>query len=496
MTPASNTQLRRILERRFLFPFVWSAFESLHHGERFQPAWHVEAMCHALQRVARGECRRLLITVPPRHGKSICTAVCTPAWMLGLDPTLKIMVASYGGELAAKHARDFRTLIETPWFEFGFPALRLADGGNRADEQITTAGGGRKAISLGGAATGFGADLIIIDDLMKAADASSPVERQRCIEFYEQTLLSRLNDQTTGRIVVIQQRLHENDLPGYLIEAKQFEHLNLAAIAVGDESIPIGLGRVRHRSSGEALWPDRQSLAVLNKLRCDMGPMTFSAQYQQDPTPPGGNRMKWEWFKTFDTTLFNRRDYQYVLQSWDTASTGEPTSDYSACVTMGLRGSDWHILDVWCGRLDFGALLSKVKASARQWHPDKVLIEKAGSGIPLWQELRRTLENGWLYIWQIPKLDKAIRFEAQMARIEAGGYHVPAQALWLRAFRDELLGFPNRRHDDQVDALVQALGYIGAQLGEGLEERHPDTGRLLRVKRPQSLRPQAWPDQP
>ena len=169
------------------------------------------------------------------YRQSICTAVCFPAWMLGRDPSLKIMVASSGGDLANKHASDFRKVVAAPWYQLGFPTMRLAEGGNQADEQTTTRGGVRKAISHGGAATGFGADIIIIDDLMKAADASSASERQRVKDFYEQTLLSRLNNQQTGRIIVIQQRLHEDDLPGYLIEKGQFEHLNLPAMATGSE---------------------------------------------------------------------------------------------------------------------------------------------------------------------------------------------------------------------------------------------------------------------
>lgn len=151
------------------------------------------------------------------------------------------MVASYGGDLAAKHARDFRTVVMSPWFGSVFPATQLVAGGNRIDEQITTANGGRKAISVGGAATGFGADIIVADDMMKVGDAGSVVERQRVKDFYEQTLLSRLNDKAAGRVVIIQQRIHEDDLPGYLIEGGQFVHLNLPAIAVSQEKVPLGL---------------------------------------------------------------------------------------------------------------------------------------------------------------------------------------------------------------------------------------------------------------
>src|SRR5262249_25960368 len=154
---------------------------------------HVEAICWHLQQVAEGRIRRLLITMPPRYLKSVCTSVGFAAWMLGRDPALKIMVASYGQDLAAKHARDFRTVIEAPWCRRLFPHLRPHPKRNTESEFVTTAMGVRKAVSLGGAVTGHGADIIIIDDLMKADDARLDSERQRVKEFCEQTLFSRLN---------------------------------------------------------------------------------------------------------------------------------------------------------------------------------------------------------------------------------------------------------------------------------------------------------------
>jgi len=383
----SSTIVVQALQRQRLFPFVWSGFELLHPGQSFIPSWHVEAMCRALERVALGATKRLVITVPPRHGKSICSAVALPAWMLGRDPALKIMVASYGGDLAAKHARDFRTLLTSDWYSGLFPGAQLEPGGNRVDEQITTAQGGRKAVSLGGAATGFGADLIIIDDLMKAQDAASAVERQRVKDYNEQTLLSRLNNKSQGRVIVIQQRLHEDDLPGYLLETGQFEHLNLRSIAVEDETIALGSGKVKRRCRGEALCPEREPLATLEELRVQMGASTFSAQYQQDPTPPGGNRLRWEWFGTYEGEL-DRGAFQWIAQSWDTALTAEPTSDFSVGTTWGFRENCWYLLDLARERLDFPDLKRRVRGLADCWRGGLGLIEQAGSGFSLVQKPR------------------------------------------------------------------------------------------------------------
>ncbi|WP_336490496.1 phage terminase large subunit [Methylobacterium nigriterrae] len=473
-----DAALRDAILRQHLYFFIWKAFAALHPGQDFTPAWHVRAIAHALERVARGECQRLLITVPPRHLKSICTAVALPAWLLGRDPALKIMVASYGGELATKHARDFRAVLSEEWYKALFPSTRLAVGGNREDEQLTTARGGRKAISLGGAATGFGADLIIVDDLMKAADAGSAAERERVKAYYEQTLLSRLNDKGAGKIIAIQQRLHEDDLAGYLIGTGQFEHLNLPAKAMTDEVIPIGFGQLHRRAKDEVLCPEREPAHVLDKLRLEMGAFAFSAQYQQDPTPPGGNRLRWEWFGSYDEVL-PREAYQFVVQSWDTALTAEPTSDFSVGLTWGFRGDDWHLLDGARERLDFPDLKHRVRGLARRWRVDLVLIEHAGSGISLLQQLRAEERGHCIYNGCRPRQDKQTRFEGQTARLESGRYWLPRQAPWLEAFRRELLAFPHGRYDDQVDSLVQFLEWSGSPRGTGFIQRDPVTGRRL-----------------
>ncbi|CAM5212711.1 hypothetical protein BTHI11S_03421 [Bosea thiooxidans] len=475
----------RALRRKHLFPFVWRAFEQLHPAQRFLPSWHVNAICHALEKVASGETRRLIITVPPRHGKSICAAVALPAWMLGRHPALKVMVASYGNDLAVKHARDFRSVIASSWYASLFPHTRLEVGGNRLDEQITQAQGGRKAVSLGGAVTGFGADLIIVDDLMKAADASSAAERQRVRDYYEQTLLSRLNNKVDGRIIVIQQRLHEDDLPGYLMQTGQFEHLNLPAIAREHEVIPLAFSKVKHRQPGTALCPEREPLETLEQLRIEMGAHVFSAQYQQDPTPPGGNRVRLEWFGSYSGPV-RREEFQWIVQSWDTALTAEPTSDFSVGTTWGFRDKRWHLLDVSRERLDFPDLKRRVAAMAHRWNADHVLIEYAGSGISLLQQLRQEENRPWRYHGAKPRLDKATRLEAQTARLETGHYLLPTEAPWLPEFRRELMAFPMGKYDDQVDSLVQFVEWSASPRTTGsLIERHPVTGRPLRINRPQ-----------
>lgn len=329
----------KALWRSDFYYFVWKAFGILHPGQTFVPAPHVEAMCWQLQQVAEGRTRRLLITVPPRHLKSVCASVCSVAWMLGRDPALKVLVASYGQDLAAKHARDFRTLIDSPWYQRSFPRLRIHPKRNTEAEIMTTKGGSRKAVSLGGPVTGFGGDVLIVDDLMKAAEAQSATERQRVKDFYEQTLYSRLDDKQTGRIIAIQQRLHEDDLAGYLIDKGDYVHLNLRAIADEDETLTLNRGRFYHRRKGEPLCPDREPLSVLEEIRTQIGSFAFSAQYQQNPVPPEGNRVRWHWFGTYHERP-SREAMQMVVQSWDTAATS--CQSRSTAATKSRASEAWR----------------------------------------------------------------------------------------------------------------------------------------------------------
>lgn len=476
--------IRQIVREEF-FAFLCAVFNHLHPANHIAYAWHTEAMCYALYKVAIGQTKRLLITVPPRYGKSLCTSVGFPAWLLGRDPTLKILVTSYGGELATKHSQDFRKTVTSDWYRRVFPHTQLEIGGNRADEQTTTRQGGRKAVSLGGAVTGFGADLIIVDDLMKADDARSPTERLRVREHYEQTLLSRLNNQTDGRIIVIAQRLHEDDLPGFLLTTGQFEHLNLPAIAQRDEIIALGPHQKQQRRKGEALWPERQTLGAVEALRISMGNFAFAAQYLQDPTPAGGNRLRWEWFGTHDLVDAPRSDWQYLVQCWDTAQTGEPTSDFSVGMTWALRSGKWHLLDLVRKRLDFPDLKNRVLFEAKRWKADIVLIESAGAGLSLLQQFRQERNPGRFHGVSVTR-SKDERVEAETARLQIGNYLVPLEAPWIDTLRQELMAFPNGRYDDQVDSLIHFVHWSATLRGKDLiAERHPTTGRKLRNSRPQ-----------
>jgi hypothetical protein len=368
--------------------FLEKTFRTVNPGQPYCPNWHLEAVVYALERVSRGALKRLIILMPPRNLKSIAASVALPAWILGRDPTQRIICVSYSSDLANKHARDCRAVMMAPWYQAAFPQTQLDPTKNAEAEFATTRRGFRLATSTGGTLTGRGGNILIIDDPLKPADAQSEVRRQDCLQWYTNTLLSRLDDKVNGTIILVMQRLHLDDLAGYLMEQGGWEVLELPAIADGPQVIPIGPGRFHHRAVGDVLHPEREPLRVLEQLKAEMGSYDFSAQYQQAPVPPGGNMIRWEWFRIVKEPPPLRED-SVIAQSWDTASTTGELADYSVGVTARLdKTGDIFILDIVRGRWAFPDLLREMQKAYDCHRPRSVLIEDHASGTGLIQTLR------------------------------------------------------------------------------------------------------------
>jgi predicted phage terminase large subunit-like protein len=443
------------LLRRNLNAFVEKSFSTLAPGQAFVPAWHLQAIGWQLERVRRGDIRRLIINMPPRSLKSIMTSVAFPAFLLGHDPTQRIICVSYSGDLARKHANDFRALVETPWYRDLFPGARIGRKDSETEIELT-ARGFRLATSVGGTLTGRGGQLIVVDDPLKPDDALSETKRSAANQWFANTLLSRLDDKRTGAIVIVMQRVHMDDLSGFLMsQSDEWELLSLPAIAEFEETIPLGNGRSHLRHVGEALSPEREPLHVLESLKLQIGSDAFSAQYQQTPVPPGGAMIKRQWVRRYADVLPSHDERLMILQSWDTASKGGPENDWSVCTTWILtRRKRWYLLDVWRRRVDYPALKAAVKSLAKQWRPQRILVEDAVTGTALVQELRDEIYG---IIPVKPVGDKVIRMAVASAKIEAGQVFLPQEADWLPDLEAELFAFPGSRHDDQCDSISQAL---------------------------------------
>ena len=452
---------RRDLEvalRYDLASFIQRSFQTIVPAAEYQDNWHIDAVAWHLRQCFDGEIKRLIITLPPRNLKSICASVAFPAWVLGRDPSRRIICASYANDLTAKHARDCRTVMESDWYRSLFPQTRLNPKKSAELEFETTRQGYRYGTSLGGALTGRGGNFVIIDDPIKPADAMSEVKREAVKSWFDGTLYSRLDSKKDDVIIILMQRVHVDDLVGHVLEKDAgWVHLDLPAIADAPQDVPIGPGIVYRRQVGDVLHPEREPKEILDRIKADMGSAVFSAQYQQRPVQVEGNLVKWRWFQIYAGSPAHDNDGR-VIQSWDTASKAGELNDYSVCTTWLMKGDDYYLIDVLRERLEYPWLKKRVIEMACRHDAHSVLIEDKGSGTQLIQDLRFE-KAGVRPIGITPEADKVTRLSNQSAHIEAGQVFLPESAPWLDAFKDEIMAFPNGRHDDQVDSLSQFLGW-------------------------------------
>lgn len=449
---ASPEQIFRAILATDFRAFVEYVFGLLRPGIPFRPNWHIDAMAHKVSQVASGEVKRLIITMPPRNLKSIVASVALPAWYLGHNPSERVVAVSYSDALAKTHANDFRRVVTDPIYQAVFPKMRLS---RETDSEIhTTLRGRRYATSIGGTLTGRGGSLFIIDDPLKPGDADSEATRQRVIEWYRSTLVTRPDDKLAARIVLVMQRIHVDDLVGYLLENDAgFEVLNLPAVAQSTTTYDLGGGRTHVREKGDLLHPAHEPAEVLLDIKKSMGTMAFSAQYQQAPEPAGGKIIKRKMLQYY--TEIERLRTDRIVLSWDIALSEQETGDYSVGVVLLNRGESYYVMEVLRGRFPFDRLKDKIIDMKQRYGKASLLIEES----PISHGLIQSLREKHINVVDIkPDRDKRSRLISQIDLFEGGSVLLPKDAPWLDAFVSELLSFPGR-HDDQVDALTQGLAW-------------------------------------
>lgn len=462
MKPSFTEAELALLLRQDLNSFNIAAFHELNPGTPYQHNWHHDLLASRLTAFARGEIRRLVIMLPPRSLKSHFASICLPAWLLGLDPTKRIVCASYSAELAEFLARHCLKLMRSPLYGLVFPQTRLSAQRCAVSEFMTTQQGMRLAASVGGTLTGKGGDFLIIDDPLKPEDALSDSVRRSANDWYSSTALTRLNDKAKGGVLIIMQRLHEDDLAGVVMQQVGWTVVRLPAIAEADEHHEWDnlLGPQQYvRRAGEALHPGRESLEVLAQIRAAQGEYHFAGQYQQNPAPLGGGLVKLAWFKRYEASLPN--SFDLTVQSWDTASKESELASYSVCTTWGVKDKQIYLLDVLRERMEYPALKRAVHQRYEAFRPEHVLIEDKSSGTQLIQELQQ--EGLWGVVGIKPEGDKVMRLHAQTAAMEGGFVYVPESAPWLAEYLLELTTFPMSKHADQVDSTSQALAWLKAR---------------------------------
>jgi predicted phage terminase large subunit-like protein len=448
---------------------VWPTFIGGRHHAR---------MAEAFERVARGECKRLIINMPPRHTKSEFASYLLPAWFLGKYPGKKVIQTSHTAELAVGFGRKVRNLVDSEAYKKIFPELALQADSKAAGRWNTSKGGDYFAIGVGGAVTGKGADILIIDDPHSEQEAAlaqvNPEIYDKVYEWYTSGPRQRL--QPGGSIVIVMTRWSLRDLTGQVIKS--------SASRGGDEWEVIEFPAIL--PSGNPLWPEFWSIDELEKLHTELPNGKWMAQYQQQPTSDSSAIIKREWWKKWPSEHPPQCDY--ILQTWDTAFEKNTRADYSACTTWGIFYNDEDdgqaniiLLNAFKERMEWIELKKTAFEHYKDWEPDNILIEKKASGAPLIYEFRAM---------GIPAMefspgkgqDKISRLNAVSDLIASGKVWVP-DTRWAEELVDEIASFPSGEHDDLVDATTLALARFRQGGFIRLPSDEPDEPKFFKSQR-------------
>lgn len=440
----------RELSRRHLIHFVRRTYPN------FLESWHHRLLCERLEAfsaaVTAKQSPRLIVTMPPRHTKSTIVSQRFPVWHVGRNHDHDVVCASYGQTLANKHSRAARAIAVDSSVVWPHVA---PSGERRAVEEWQTEGGGiYRAVGVGGALTGMGAHIASIDDPIKDwASAQSALVREAAKDWYDSVLSTRLAP--GAGVIVTLTRWHSDDLGGWLIReraSENWEILNLPALAeTADE----------YREIGEALHPERYDVAALEKLRA-ANPMIFAALYQQRPVPAEGGLVKADWLRL---NRYAERSHmskvKRVIHSWDTASKAKEVNDPSLCwVLAELHDGTIEVWDRWKGRVTFPALLDQMRNLANRDKPHAVIIEDKSSGQQAIQMLNESKSFRFSIVPAMPTTDKVTRMSVETPALSAGRVKWPEDAPWLADAWEIMLSFPAVAHEEEVDALSQALHWL------------------------------------
>ena len=439
---------------------------------------HHKIMANAFERVVNGECKRLIINMPPRHTKSEFASYLLPAWFLGKYPNKKVIQSSNTGELAVGFGRKVRNLVDSETYKTIFPNLELQQDSKAAGRWNTSKGGDYFAIGVGGTVTGKGANLLIIDDPHSeqeaALAASNPDVFDKVTEWYTSGPRQRL--QPGGAIVIVMTRWAQRDLTGQVLKA--------AAARGGEQWEVIEFPAIM--PSGKPLWPEFWELSELEALRQELPNAKWQAQYQQNPVGNESAIVKRDWWKWWETE--NPPKCDYILQAWDTAFEKTQRADYSAGTTWGVFINDEDnstpniiLLNTYKKRVEWVELKRDVLAEYREWEPDSVLIEKKATGAPLIYELRAMGIPVQEYTPSRGQ-DKIARLNSVSDIIASGKVWLP-RTQWAEELVDEVGSFPSGEHDDLVDSMTLALMRFRQGGFLRLPSDEPDEIRYFRSKK-------------
>lgn len=494
---AQMREIERFEYEQSLYLFLRDAWKYI-DAAPWRDSWAVQAMAEHLEAVCDGDIKRLIINVPPRHGKSSLVSVAFPAWVWAQSesgptsgPGVQFLSSSYANQLALRDSVKSRRLIESPWYQAHWAdRFKLNSDQNTKSRYSNDKGGERLITSVGAAVTGEGGNIIIADDPNSAAEAFSEATIQATIDWWTNAMSTRLNDQKTGAYVIIQQRLAENDLTGHLLENEtdDWVHLCLPMRYEPERSFVTSIGWKDPRETpGELLSPDRFGEAEVASLEKTLGKYQAAGQLQQRPEPAGGGIIKREWWQLWEEKSYPPMDY--ILASLDTAYTSKTENDPSAMTVWGVfttddraiagrtigpdgkpiyfdRVYDEHapklmLMSAWSEHLEFHDLIKKVEQTCRLMKVDKLLVENKAAGISLAQEMRRLFgsANFGVQLSDPKSMDKLARLFSVQHLFEEGIIYAPDKA-WAEMTITQVGQFPRGKHDDLVDTVSMSIRHL------------------------------------
>lgn len=432
--------------------------------DRLVGGFWLNAICSHLQAVVENRIKDLIINIQPRIGKSTLTCVLFPAWAWTTRPQLRFLYGSYSYGLAIRDSVKCRRVIESQWYQDRWGEMfRLAGDQNTKEKFENDAGGHRICVSVGGATTGHGGDIVLCDDPHEILRAESDIERQSVLDWWDRVMSVRVNNPKTGHRVVIMQRLHENDLTGHILETGTgYDHLCIPSIFDSEnQKPPTSIGwKDPRKKLGELICPERFDNDYYLDRKTRMGSYAYAGQFQQRPEPAEGGIIKRAWINYYDAVPA-MEEFDIVIQSWDAAFKDSANSSYVVGQTWGRRyGSQFYLLDQVRDRMEFTQAYEAVLAARAKWPAvSAVLIEDKANGPAIISALRAHVPG---IIPVNPQGGKDVRCQAVAPLWEAGNVFVPSAGLaaWTNDFVAETTSFPSAKNDDQVDAMTQALVWL------------------------------------
>jgi len=469
MIEATYTQIQAEWMRRDFERFIPQAWKIVEPHTPFLSNWHIGLIAEYLIAVHLGEINRIIFNIPPRHMKSREITTFFPVWEWIDSPWLRYLFSSYNVDLARDHSRERRAIIESDWYQERWgDKFEIVSDQNQVTYFANDQGGRMQARGTNTGSTGKGGNRIIIDDPHNTKQSESKVQREQAITDFKQNLSTRLDQPKTDAIIVVMQRLHYNDLSGFILrELDGYEHVSVPSIADKHTIITFPRSkRVIERNTKDLLWPERQGKKELDAQRRLMGTNGFNAQFQQKPIPEGGNRIKIAWFPRY-----KRRPEDVIerVHSWDTANKSIDTAAYTVChMFEKAKDGQWYLYDIYREQVGYPDLKKASLKLANRDNPTAILIEDKASGTSLIQDLR-ALDKSLPIIPIEPATigDKVVRMDTASPHCEAGSIAIPEWAYWLADWEAEISTFPESERMDQIDSLSQFINWkfgLGGQI--------------------------------